>query len=71
MPVIARFCGIVVRLLTLRSFGTRLHAFYRDSELVVDLKSLRIIDGAMAEPMRELFLRWAREHQNEILAGEW
>ncbi len=71
MPVIARFCGIVIRLLSLRSFGTRLHAFYGDSELVLDLKSLRIIDGSFAEPAKQIVLAWAKAHQRELLAGAW
>ncbi len=71
MPVIARFCGIVIRLLTLRGFGTRLHAFHGDSELVVDLASLRIIDGAVPAVEQQMVLAWAREHQRELMSGWW
>ena len=71
MPVIARFCGIVIRLLTLQGFGTRLHAFHGDSELVVDLASLRIIDGAVPAVVQRMVLTWAREHQQELLSGWW
>ena len=71
MPVIARFCGIVIRLLTLQSFGTRLHAFHGDSELIVDLASLRIIDGAVPLGVQEMILAWARAHQKQLLSGWW
>ncbi len=71
MPVIARFCGIVIRLLSLQSLGPRLHAFYGDSELVLDLKSLRIIDGSFAEETKQMVLAWAKAHQRDLLAGVW
>ena len=71
MPVIARFCGIVIRLLTLQGFGTRLHAFHGDSELVVDLASLRIIDGTVPAGVQEMILSWAKAHQKELLSGWW
>jgi hypothetical protein len=48
-----------------------LHAFYGDSELVLDLKSLRIIDGSFAEPVKQMVLAWAKAHQRELLAGVW
>jgi hypothetical protein len=71
MPVIARFCGIVIRLLILQSFGARLHAFHGDSELVVDLASLRIIDGTVPAGVQDLILSWAKAHQRELLSGWW
>jgi len=69
MPVIARFCGIVIRMLSLRAFGVRLHAFHGDGEMVVDLKTLRIIEGNLPEAVKELVLAWVRLHQQELLGG--
>ena len=71
MPVIARFCGIVIRMLSLRPFGVRLHAFHGDGEMVVDLKTLRVIEGNLPEAMRELVLDWIGQHQQELLGGYW
>ena len=39
MPVIAKFCGIVMRLLIDRTFGTHVHAFYGDLELMISLNA--------------------------------
>ena len=61
----------MIRLLSLQSLGTRLHAFHGDSELVLDLKSLRVIDGSFTEPLKQMVLAWARAHQRELLAGLW
>ncbi len=71
MPVVAKFCGIVIRLLCLRSVGMRPHAFYGDSEMVLDLKSLRIIQNADCERERRMVMAWARAHQRELMAGRF
>lgn len=67
MPVIARFCGIVIRLLCLRPFGARMHAFYGDSELVIMLPSLKVIQGDAPPQVQRLVLEWARRHYRELL----
>lgn len=69
MPVIAKFYGIVIRMLCARALGARFHAFYGDSELVVGLWPVRIIQGDAPQRVRDLVLEWAREHQQELLAG--
>ena len=71
MPVIARFYGIVIRMLSLLTFGVRLHAFHGDGEMVVDLKTLRVIEGTLPEAIRELVLAWIGLHQKELLGGYW
>ena len=68
MPVIAKFCGIVIRLLCIQPLGARLHAFYGDSELVITLPSLRIVQGDAPPAVRILVLGWARSHFPELLA---
>ena len=71
MPVIARFCGIVIRMLYLPLLGLRLHAFHGDAEMVVDLSSLRILENTVPEHVRLLAMAWIKEHQRELLAGAW
>ena len=70
MPVIARFYGIVIRMLFLRSMEARFHAFYGDNELVVGLTPLRIIQGEAPGQIAALVLAWAANHQTELL-GAW
>ncbi len=69
MPVLAKFCGIVIRLLSVTVFGPRLHAFYGDDELVLDLDDLRVVSGRVPERIGRMILAWARQHRAEILAG--
>jgi len=67
MPVIAKFCGIVIRMLFIRSMEARFHAFYGNNELVVGISPLRIIQGEAPGPVAALVLTWAAKHQHELL----
>jgi len=67
MPVIAKFCGIVLRLLIDRTFGMHVHVFYGDSELVIGLNPLRVIQGDAPSWVREWALEWLGRHQRKML----
>jgi len=72
MPVLAKFCGIVIRVLIDQTFGTHFHAFYGDSELVIGLNPLRVIQGEAPPWVRQWALDWVKHHQSELLArGEF
>lgn len=66
MPVLAKFCGVVIRLLCLRSLGARLHACYGDSEMVIDLANGNVLQDEMPERIRRMVLAWAKQHRAEI-----
>lgn len=67
MPVIARFCGIVIRVLIDRTFGTHLHVFYDDFELIIGLNPLRVIQGDAPSWVREWALDWVGRHPQKLL----
>jgi hypothetical protein len=69
MPVLAKFAGIVIRLLIDRTFGTRVHAFYGDTELVIGLAPLRVIQGDAPVWVRDWVLWWVEHHPRELLLG--
>ncbi len=69
MSVIAKYCGITIRLLLDRTFGTHVHVFYGDSELVIGLSPLRVIQGEAPSWVRDWALAWVGEHQRELLLG--
>lgn len=66
MPVLAKFCGIVIRLLMHRTFGTRLHAFYGNHELVIGLNPVRVIGGDAPLWVKQWALDWAQAHEGEF-----
>ncbi len=67
MPVLSKFCGIVVVMLFARQLGARFHAFYKNSEMVVGLQPLRIIESDAPYWVCELVLSWAAQHEFELL----
>jgi hypothetical protein len=69
MPVLATFYGIVIRMLTDQTFGTHFHAFYGDSELVIGLNPLRVIQGEAPPWVREWSLDWVGHYQSDLLSG--
>jgi hypothetical protein len=50
-----------------RTFGIRLHAFYGDSELVVGLNPVRVIQSEVPAWVEAWVLNWVKYHQNEFL----
>jgi hypothetical protein len=52
-----------------QTFGTHFHAFYGDSELVIGLNPLRVIQGEAPPCVRQWALDWVGHYQNELLAA--
>jgi hypothetical protein len=69
MPVISKFYGIVIRMLRAQGFSARFHALYGNTELVVSIWPLRIIQGDAPGRVREMVLEWAAQHQQELLTS--
>lgn len=67
MPVLSKFYGIVIRMAFTRAFIAHFHAIYGQSELVVGIAPVRIIQGMR----RHEFVTWCfnggAEHQRELL----
>jgi hypothetical protein len=68
MPVIAKFCGIVMRVLIDRTFGVHLHAFYGDSEMVIGFNPMRVIQSDVPAWVQDWVLWWVQHHQDEVLS---
>ncbi len=67
MPVIAKFYGIVIRMLFIQPFVAHFHAFYGESELVVGINPLKVLQGDAPGRARSMVMEWARQHQRELL----
>jgi hypothetical protein len=68
MPVLSKLHGIIIRKLVDRTFGVHLHAFYGDSEMVLSLNPIRVIQSDAPGWVEEWVLDWSRRHQPELLA---
>jgi len=69
MPVLAKFYGVVVRMLFAPVLGAHFHAIYGDHELVVAIQPLAIIQSDAPQRVQEMVLEWAAQHQPELLAA--
>jgi hypothetical protein len=67
MPVLSKFYGIVIRMVFIRAFAAHFHAIYEQSELVVEIAPLRVIQGEAPLRVRDMVLEWAEVHQQELL----
>jgi hypothetical protein len=47
----------------------RFHAIYGDSELVVTIWPLQVVQGDAPQRVSEMVLEWATAHQDELLAA--
>lgn len=71
MPVLAKFSGIVIRLMVGSTIGTRVHAFHGNEELVLGLNPLRIIQSEVPPWVEARVLEWVREHERQIVSPWW
>lgn len=69
MPVLSKFCGVVVRMVFSPLIGAHFHAICGEHEMVVAIRPVRLIQGDAPEGVRDLVLRWARMRQRELLAA--
>ena len=67
MPVLAKSRGIVMRMLIDRTFGRHFHAIYGDSEMVIGLNPMRVIQGDVPAWVQGWALEWVKAHQSEFL----
>ncbi len=67
--MLAKFSGIVIRMLSDQTFGTHFHVFYGDCELVIGLNPLRVIQGEAPAWVQDLALQWVGQHQHGLAAA--
>ncbi len=67
MPVLAKFYGIVIRMAHSRALGAHFLATYGETELVVGLNPLRVIQSNAPQRVHHLVLEWARAHYIDLL----
>jgi hypothetical protein len=67
MPEICRFFGIII------SFNYRdhppphFHVRYGDQKAIIDIESLRLLEGSLSPRVRGMVIEWAAQHQSELM----
>jgi hypothetical protein len=69
MPELSRFYGIIVRMYYADHSPPHFHAVYGDDEVVIDIRQLAVLRGALSPRALGLVMEWAAIHQRELLAA--
>ena len=67
MPTISAFYGIIIRMFFNDHAPAHFHAEYAEYKAVVDIQTLKIIQGDLPRRAAQLVLDWAELHQKELL----
>ncbi|MBH1989195.1 MAG: DUF4160 domain-containing protein [Myxococcaceae bacterium] len=67
MPTISSFYGIMIQIFWGDHSPPHFHAFYGEFEVLVDIATLEVIEGAMPRRALALVLEWAFLHRVELM----
>jgi hypothetical protein len=70
MPEIARFYGIIVAMFYDDHNPPHFHARYGEDGVVIEIRTLRVLEGAIPPRALGLLIEWATQHQGELLS-DW
>jgi len=67
MPEISRFYGIIVAMFFADHNPPHFHARYGSEKVVIEIETLRIVEGHLTPRALGLVIEWAAQHQSELL----
>jgi hypothetical protein len=67
MPEISRFFGIIITLYYNDHPPPHFHVRYAHQKAIVDIQTLKILQGELSSRTYNLVKEWALEHQAELL----
>jgi len=70
MPEICRFLGILISMNYNDHAPPHFHARYGSYKVMVDARTLRVIDGSLPPRVLGLVVEWAAAHTEELMA-DW
>jgi hypothetical protein len=70
MPEICRFYGIIIAMFYSDHNPPHFHARYGDQSVVIDIHTLRILEGNIPPRALGLVMEWAFQHKTELL-NDW
>jgi len=66
MPEISRFYGIIIAMFFDDHHPPHFHARYGKEKVVIEIESLRILEGHFSPRALGLVIEWAVQHRNEL-----
>ena len=70
MPTISTFFGILIRMYFNDHAPPHFHARYNESEAVISIEPLVVLEGSLPKRALALVTEWAEVHRAELLA-DW
>ena len=67
MPTISSFYGILIQMFWNDHAPPHFHALYAEYEVLIDIRTLEILEGTLPRRALALVLEWAQEHRAELL----
>ncbi|MBP7052727.1 MAG: DUF4160 domain-containing protein [Phycisphaerae bacterium] len=67
MPEICRFYGIVIAMFYDEHNPPRFHARYGGHKVVIDIRTLSLLEGRFPARALGMVIEWASQHQSELM----
>lgn len=67
MPTISTFYGILIQMFWNDHAPPHFHALYAEDEVLINIRTLEVLEGSMPRRALALVLEWAQEHRAELL----
>jgi len=69
MPVIARFYGLIIKMFFIGSEHNppHIHISYGEHNAILNVNTLKIIEGDLPARAEKMVVEWAGEHQAELI----
>ena len=69
MPEISRFYGIIIRMFYNDHNPPHFYVIYQDNEALIDINTLKIMNGSLPKRAKSLAIEWAIEHRDALLTN--
>jgi hypothetical protein len=66
-PIISRFFGIIIRMFFNEHSPPHFHAKYAGQRAIIDIQTLKLMEGNLPRRALELVMDWAELHQEELM----
>ena len=67
MPTISLFYGIAIQMFWQDHAPPHFHALYGEDEVLIDIRTLEVLQGRLPKRALVLVLEWAAEHRAELM----
>lgn len=67
MPTLSVFYGILIQMFFHDHAPPHFHALYAEHEALIDIRTLKVMEGHLPRRALDLVMEWGEAHQDELL----